>query len=115
MVPSALTARKASTSLGSSTRALAAPCENVSVGTPVNAKATVSAPPLSTARRDKRDNLRGAFMSASLSRCRHYRTQDPRMRSATAKISVERGADLRFRRLRLFGQKRDRAHDHAAR
>src|SRR5829696_1142824 len=114
-VPSPFTARKASTSLTSSTRAApGAPCAKAPVRNPVSAKPTVSAPPLRTARREKRDVLIGAFMSASLSGCRHYRPHHPHMGSAAAEISVKRRANFALAGLLLLRQQRGRAHDHAA-
>ena len=85
------------------------------VGPPVSAKPTVSAPPLRSARREKRDVLTGAFMSASLSRCRHHRAHDPHMGPAAAEVHLKRRANVVLAGFAFFGQQCGRAHDHAAR
>src|SRR6185503_15388393 len=107
MVPSPFTARKASTSLLSRTRPVA--CADAGSGRPVRAKPTVSAPLLSTARREIREALTEMFMSASLSRCRHDRAHDALMRTAAAEIAVERRAHIGFGGFLLFGQQGGRA------
>src|SRR5208282_610617 len=115
-VPSPFTARKASTSLVSSTRgAPGAPCAEALVRRPVSAEPTVSAPPLRTARREKRDVLTGAFISAPLSRCRHDRAQGPHMRPTAAEVHIEGRANVALAGFPFFGQQCGRAHDHAAR
>src|SRR6266545_4302472 len=110
--PSALTARKASTSFGSSTRGAArcAAAERNAFG-PTNAKPTVSAPVLSTVRRETwRWNW--AFMSASL-RDAHDGGEHAHLRPAAAQIAFQCGADLAFARLLVLCQQSRRAHDHA--
>src|SRR5262245_14227643 len=83
-------------------------------GKPVSAKPTVSAPPLRSARRERRGFLTGTYMSASLHRRRHHRAHNPHMRPATAEIAVERRANVGFTRLLVCGQESGRAHDHTA-
>src|SRR4029078_381623 len=115
-VPSPLTARKASTSLESRIRfATAVLCARPRDGRPVSTKPTVIAPPLSMARREKLRVFTGAFMSASLSGCRHDRAQHPHVRPAAAEVAVERRADVRLARFLVALQERGRAHDHSVR
>src|SRR6185437_4941032 len=99
------------TSLPSSTRPA---CADADSGTPASAKPTVSAPPLITARRERREVLTEMVMSASLSRRRHDRANDALVRAATAEIAVEGGADIGLAGLLVFGQQRSRAHEDAA-
>src|SRR6516225_152966 len=109
-VPSPSTAKKESSSLASSMRGTAAaPAARFREA---NAKLTVSAPvPARTARRVGRCDARCAI-SASLSRGQHHGPHDPHMRSATAEIAFERGADVILSWLRLFRKQRGRTDDH---
>src|SRR5690348_11050392 len=123
-VPSPSTARKESSSLGSTIRgAGAAPWARVCK--PASAKPTVSAPALSIVRRVRpraadgaasgaASSALGADISASLSRGRHHGADDPHMRSAPAEITGERSADIVFRRFGFFGKESGGADDHAA-
>src|SRR6266566_6954717 len=114
-VPSPFTARNASTSLVSRRRgAPVMPCAEALVCLPVSAKPTISAPPLTMLRREKRIFSAGALMLASLSRCRHNGVHDPHMRAAAAEVDLKRRANVVLARLLFFGQQCCRAHDHAA-
>src|SRR5215472_16681716 len=121
--PSPSTVRKESSSLGSSIRwADAAPCARA--GNRAKAKPTVSAPALSMVRRVNRcamGAVHGAAggavsvgISASLSRGRHHRADDPHMCAAPAQMTGKRGADVVVCRLGLFGKQRRGADDHSA-
>ena len=85
------------------------------VAPPDKAKATVSAPPLRTVRREKRDDFAGAFMSPSLSGCRHHGAHDRACgcRSGTDFHRAPSGFPPPSASV-LLDSKRGRAHDHAA-
>ena len=107
-VPPPFTARKESTSWGSTRRgAITAPWASASVRTRASAKPTVNAPPLRIVRRLKRCGEINAFMSASLSRRRHDSANHPHMSAAAAKMPVERRANFFLSRLRFFRQQRN--------
>src|SRR4029077_12804522 len=119
-VPSPSTARKESSSLGSSIRGAGA-APSARVCKPASAKPTVSAPALSIVRRVNARAESGAAsgveladISASLSRGRHHGADDAHMRSAPAEIAGECRADIVFRRFGLFGEECGGADDHAA-
>src|ERR1700676_1402492 len=114
-VPSPFTARKASTSLASRRRGtVVAACAKALVWLPASVKPTITAPPLSSVRREKRMLSTGAFMLAPLSRCRHDRVHHPHMRAAAAEVHLERRADVVLAGFSVAGQQCCGAHDHAA-
>src|SRR5262249_35175511 len=103
-------------SFGSSTRGRpASPCAKTLVRNPLSEKATVSAPPLRMARREKPEDLIGAFMSRSLSGRRHDGAYHPHVRATAAEIAIERRTHVRLGRLRLVREQCRSAHDDAAR
>ena len=55
-----------------------------------------------------------AFMSASLSRCRHDGAHDTHMRSAAAEVAIQGQANIVLAGFLFFGQQCSCAHDHAA-
>src|SRR5260221_3061057 len=99
MRPSAPIAKNASTLFGSRLR-VGAPCaaalSSSAPALPDMANATVSAPPLSSVRREGFEKLKEAFMSASLRCSAEHRADDAIMRTAAAEVAVEFVADLRF-------------------
>src|SRR3974390_3290140 len=108
--------KNASTLFGSRLRAgaaCAAARPTSALVVPDIANAIVSAPPLSTARRDSSDALKGAFMSASLRGGAQHGADDAIMRTATAQVTVQFVAHLGFGRLWRVREQPGGAHDHA--
>src|SRR5581483_3224314 len=104
-----LTVRNASTSPVSSVRG--AFCAKARGPMPVSAKPTVSAPPF---RRARRENVKGAFMSASLPGGGEDRAHDPDMRAAAAEIALKLVADIGLAWFRIARDEAGSGHDHAA-
>ena len=70
---------------------------------PVREKVTVSAPPLRSARRERRWSLTSAFMSAPLSRGCHHRAQGTYMGPAAAEVDFEGRANIALGGFWLLG------------
>src|SRR5207248_2043774 len=86
-----------------------------SARSPANAKAIVSAPPLSMARRETWEGFARNVISASLTRGVHHRADDARMRAAAAQVAVKRCPHVLFAGRWFLAKECRRAHDHAAR